>query len=298
MATVVPETPSFGEWFLGLFSHGTLIVSSVYFHIQVWIEILLGRVPRSDLREEAFSRFWTFFTTRPAPDPTSPPPPPTGSATLAPSLFAQASGVVLDLGPGNGAQMPLLAKAAPAIREVYAAEPCVRLHTQLAAKAREHGLGEKYNILPCSASPESLIQTLAKEGLLTGNADQGIFDTIICCRVLCSVPDLEETVRGLYRLLRPGGKLLVCEHVQSPWSKAKGGSFLSRTMQHVYMFLGWKYLIGDCELLRETDKVLLEIAEEEEEEEEDVTGWKTPDLKLHFAWSTLPYVSGVLVKKD
>lgn len=39
------------------------------------------------------------------------------------------------------------------------------------------------------------------------------FDTVIVCRVLCGVPKPEEIVKGIYKCLKPGGQVLVYEHV-------------------------------------------------------------------------------------
>jgi SAM-dependent methyltransferase len=61
---------------------------------------------------------------------------------------------------------------------------------------------------------------LRKQGL--DQSTGGVFDTIICVRVLCSVLDLEQTAEELYSFLKPGGKLLVTEHVVNPWRTAKG----------------------------------------------------------------------------
>nr|WP_258096782.1 class I SAM-dependent methyltransferase [Salinibacter sp. 10B] len=48
-------------------------------------------------------------------------------------------------------------------------------------------------------------------GLPTASAD-----IVISTLVLCSVPDLEETLAELRRILKPGGRLLFIEHVAAP----------------------------------------------------------------------------------
>lgn len=130
--------------------------------------------------------------------------------------------------------------------------------------------------------------TLSRAGLITEKNGLGtpIFDTIICCRVLCSVPNPLETVKTLHGLLKPGGKLLVVEHVVNP-SRGPWGSSIARVLQQVYALLGWSFFVGDCHMLRDTEAMLSQAGE-----------WEngTQDLKLSFQWSCLPYVSGVLVK--
>eukprot|EP00056_Hartaetosiga_gracilis_P011795 m.181082 g.181082 ORF g.181082 m.181082 type:complete len:249 (+) comp13582_c0_seq8:116-862(+) len=75
------------------------------------------------------------------------------------------------------------------------------------------------------------------------------YDTIVCTLVLCTVADLEGTVRELHRQLRPGGRLLLIEHISpSP-----------HTLTHFFARLAgpmWTSLGDGCQLLRDTDKVV------------------------------------------
>lgn len=194
--------------------------------------------------------------------------------------------MVLDIGPGTGTQMPLL--RSPAIKAIYGAEPCAGLHAELRKKAASEGLADKYTILPCGVAATELIPALADVGLDVDSG--GVFDTILCVRVLCSVPEMERTVRELYSLLKPGGRLLITEHVVNPWRSAKG-SLAGRLAQAVYQCLGWSWYIGDCHLDRDTEKVLRVAAERD-------GGWESVQLDRCFEWSAMPYLSGILVKKS
>jgi ubiquinone/menaquinone biosynthesis C-methylase UbiE len=87
------------------------------------------------------------------------------------------------------------------ITHVYGVEPCVGLHAALRANVAKAGLEEVYEILPCGA--EDL--KIAKESV----------DTVVCCKVLCGIPEPERVLRELYSYVKPGGQFVVYEHVAS-----------------------------------------------------------------------------------
>ena len=191
--------------------------------------------------------------------------------------------------------MPLL--RSPAIKTIFGAEPCLGLHADLRACAAKEGLSDKYNILPCSVVASELLPALAKEGVIPAGTDsvdqlagKEVFNSIICVRVLCSVPNPEKKIGELYAMLKPGGKMLVTEHVVNPWRTTKG-SILARVMQGLYQFLGWSWFVGDCCLTRDTASMLKKAADAD-------GGWEVFDLEPSFGRSPLSYISGVLVKKS
>jgi ubiquinone/menaquinone biosynthesis C-methylase UbiE len=56
--------------------------------------------------------------------------------------------------------------------------------------------------------------------LLEGDAQElpfpdASFDTVICTFGLCAIPDDEQAITEMYRVLRPGGRLLLADHVPS-----------------------------------------------------------------------------------
>lgn len=44
----------------------------------------------------------------------------------------------------------------------------------------------------------------------------GAFDTVVCTLGLCTIPDERRAIREAFRVLRPGGRFLLLEHVRSP----------------------------------------------------------------------------------
>ena len=119
--------------------------------------------------------------------------------------MAQASGVVLELGPGIGSQLPRFDKSK--ITKVYGVEPCLHLHDALRRQIKECGLDDIYEIVPCGI--EDVVE-LKKHGIALGT-----IDTVLSVQVLCSVPDPDEMMRRLYLLIKPAGQLIVYEHVKS-----------------------------------------------------------------------------------
>jgi hypothetical protein len=163
------------------------------------------------------------------------------------------------------------------------------LHETLRANAEKAGLGGgKYRILSCGAQPESLIPALAKEGLLAKDPGAGVFDEVVCVRVLCGVPKHYETVQGLYGCLKPGGRFVVCEHVVN--DDEKPGGWVGRLSQGFYMTLGWPFWGGGCELTRDTEAVLRLAAAAD-------GGWAEVKMDKVDEWSVVPNIVGYCVKK-
>lgn len=199
-------------------------------------------------------------------------------------LLKQCRGKVLDIGPGSGEVLSRF--DASKIETMYGAEPAVDLHPGLLRNAEKHGFaGEKYHALLCGGEPESLIPALHKAGALTESESAEVFDEICVVRVLCGVPRPQETIKGLYALLKPGGRMVVCEHVINPWRTE--GRYLARAFQAVYTLMGWPFFMGGCELQRHTEEYLKRAGE-----------WKKFDLKYYEQRSCVPFIVGELIKAD
>ena len=81
------------------------------------------------------------------------------------------------------------------------------LHKSLRENVKASRLSDVYKIVPCGIDD---VAELEKHGLVPNS-----IDTVLSVQVLCSVPDPSETLRRLYTLLKPGGQLIVYEHVKS-----------------------------------------------------------------------------------
>jgi ubiquinone/menaquinone biosynthesis C-methylase UbiE len=70
------------------------------------------------------------------------------------------------------------------------------------------------------------------------------FDTVISTLVLCTVDDVPATLAEIERVLRPGGRLLFCEHVRSP------DAGLARWQDRLE--LPWRFIGHGCHPNRDT----------------------------------------------
>jgi ubiquinone/menaquinone biosynthesis C-methylase UbiE len=47
------------------------------------------------------------------------------------------------------------------------------------------------------------------------------FDTVVCTLAVCSVPDRNAAIAEMYRVLRPGGRLLLLDHLEHRWLRGR-----------------------------------------------------------------------------
>lgn len=161
-------------------------------------------------------------------------------AELRKPIVAQASGRVLELGIGAGANMPWFNP--DQISEVIGIEPNEKLRDM----ARASPFAKGVNLSVVAAAGEEL------------PFDDGSFDTVLCTFTLCSVRDHEQMLWEARRVLRSGGRFLFCEHGRAPdagvarwqdrldpvWSTVLGGCHLHRpvrgSIEKVFSIAGWQ----------------------------------------------------------
>jgi ubiquinone/menaquinone biosynthesis C-methylase UbiE/predicted ester cyclase len=90
------------------------------------------------------------------------------------------------------------------------------------------------------------------------------FDTVVCTYGLCTIPDDAAAVREAKRVLRPGGRILLAEHVRSP-------NPVVRTIQRVLEPLAHRF--GGDHLLREPLDHLAAEGFEVDEVKRAKAGW-------------------------
>lgn len=116
-------------------------------------------------------------------------------ATLRRAHLAAATGRVIEVGAGTGANLPWYPTG---VAEVVAAEPDGSMRARLRRRSR-------------AAAAVSVVSAAADALPFPDDS----FDTAVATLTLCTVPSQADALRELRRVLRPGGQLLFMEHVRS-----------------------------------------------------------------------------------
>jgi ubiquinone/menaquinone biosynthesis C-methylase UbiE len=119
-----------------------------------------------------------------------------GLAEMRSSLLAGASGDVLEIGGGTGANLGYYGAA---VKSLTVTEPEPPMLKRLLRKAHEQNSQATVLRAPAEDLP----------------FEDATFDTVVSTLVLCGVDDQPRAVRELRRVLRPGGRLIFIEHVRS-----------------------------------------------------------------------------------
>jgi SAM-dependent methyltransferase len=150
-------------------------------------------------------------------------------ADIKSGLFANAPPVVVELGPGAGANLRYL----PAGTRLIAIEPNQQMHDVLRRRAKKRGI-------------DLDLRGLAGEKLDLPSAS---VDFVFSSLVLCSVDRPEQVLAEVRRVLRPGGRFACIEHVAAPVDSYIYG--LQRIIKRP-----WKWVFEGCDLCRDTNSTL------------------------------------------
>jgi ubiquinone/menaquinone biosynthesis C-methylase UbiE len=161
-------------------------------------------------------------------------------------LLPHATGRVLEVGVGTGANLPF-----------YAPSICVT------------AIDESVDMLAVAASRSTALETcvhLAQMDVEGLAFPAGSFDTVVTSLVLCSVVDQTRALGELRRVLRrPGGRLLLVEHMRPHVRPLAWLVDLAN--------VPWYALNGRCNLNRETQRAIVQAGFNLERVESKIGGF-------------------------
>jgi len=136
-----------------------------------------------------------------------------------------AEGRVLEIGIGSGLNLPFYIPGR--IDCLWGVEPSGQLRAIAEKKAAEHFIDFSF----AGTSGENIL------------LEDRSADTIVVTFTLCTIPDIGKALMEMYRVLKPGGKLLFCEHGRAP------DKHVARWQERLNPF--WKQCSGGCNLDRD-----------------------------------------------
>ncbi|SMO64339.1 class I SAM-dependent methyltransferase [Propioniciclava tarda] len=125
-------------------------------------------------------------------------------------LLARARGRTLEAGIGTGVNLPLY----PDTVELTGVDSSPAMLAVAGRRASELGRAADLRLGVADSLDE---------------ADAAL-DTVVATLLLCSVPDVARTLGEFARVLRPGGRLLLLDHVESSWAPVRGAQRLADAM--------------------------------------------------------------------
>jgi ubiquinone/menaquinone biosynthesis C-methylase UbiE len=139
------------------------------------------------------------------------------------------SGEVLEIGFGSGRNLPLLPAG---VERLLAVEPA----------AAGRGLAARR----IAAAPFP-VEFVGDDGQELPLPDASV-DHVLTTWTLCTIPDVEQALDEIHRVLRPGGTLRFAEHGRSP--KRRAARWQNRLNP------AWGRIVGGCQLNRQIDDLI------------------------------------------
>jgi ubiquinone/menaquinone biosynthesis C-methylase UbiE len=140
-------------------------------------------------------------------------------------IVPQALGEVLEVGIGSGLNLPFYDPKK--VSSIIGIDPAAQM--QSLARKRATAIGIPVEVIAFDV-----------QGI---HADTDRFDTIVMTFTLCSIDDPVPALREMARVLKPGGRLLFCEHGLAPDPSIE-------SWQH-RLTPFWKPMAGGCHLDRD-----------------------------------------------
>ena len=135
-----------------------------------------------------------------------------------------AEGRVLEIGIGSGLNLPHYKREN--VTKLWGLEPAAEMRAMAGRRAQDLGIEVEFLDLPGEEIP----------------LDDDSVDTVLMTYTLCTIPETQRALRGMNRVLRPGGRLIFCEHGAAPDAKVR------RWQDRINPL--WKRVAGGCNVNR------------------------------------------------
>ena len=146
-------------------------------------------------------------------------------------IIASASGRVLEIGVGTGNNLPYYSRHAEEVVAIEISAAMMKRAMARAATVRsENAKAPRIAIHPGDVTNLEF--------------DDDEFDTVVSFLVFCSIPDPARAAAEIFRVLTPGGRLLVFEHVAAETPRLRAWQDRLNPM--------WRFFACGCNINRET----------------------------------------------
>ncbi len=141
-----------------------------------------------------------------------------------------AAGTVLEIGIGTGLNLPFYDQAR--VERLIGLDPSEESWELAARRAAHLDFEVEFIGLPGEEIP----------------LEDDSVDTVLVTFALCTIPDPVSALRGMGRVLRPGGRLLFCEHGRAPDDGVRKWQDRINPL--------WRRIAGGCNLNRDIPRLL------------------------------------------
>lgn len=145
-------------------------------------------------------------------------------------VVPRAEGRVLEIGFGAGHNLPYY--DASKVTHLWALEPSKEMRARAAERVSASPITLEYLDLPGEKIP----------------LDENAADTVLVTYTLCTIPDVMSALSGMRRVLKPGGRMLFCEHGEAPDANVR------KWQERITPF--WKKIGGGCHVGRAIPKLI------------------------------------------
>ena len=147
-----------------------------------------------------------------------------------------AEGKVLEVGIGSGLNIPFY--KAHKVEHLWGLDPSA----------------EMWSIAQKNAAQNHIDAEFIQSGAESIPLDNNSADTVVMTFTMCTISEVHSALDEIRRVLKPGGKLIFCEHGMAPdksvqrwqnrlnpvWNKLGGGCNLNRPIPHLLEQSGFK----------------------------------------------------------